>query len=91
MIQKLADNVFKSGLNVLAFLMIFFLVPETKQYTLEELDYIFAIPTRRFMSYQKDVALPWFFRRYILCDKEAKLAPLYQLDQSVPEVASAKV
>ena len=32
-----------AGFNVVAFVMIFFLVPETKQRTLEELDYIFAV------------------------------------------------
>lgn len=31
-----------SGLNVLAFVMIFLFVPETKQRTLEELDYVCA-------------------------------------------------
>lgn len=80
-----------SGLNVLSFLLIFCLVPETKQRTLEELDYVFAIPTRTFISYQKNVAIPWFFRRYILCDKKAKLRPLTQFDHGVPEMRSAKV
>jgi hypothetical protein len=32
--------------------MIFFVLPETKQRTLEELDYIFAVPPRTFMNYQ---------------------------------------
>ena len=32
------------GLNVIAFLMIFLWVPETKQRTLEELDYICRSP-----------------------------------------------
>jgi hypothetical protein len=31
---------FYAGLNALAFVMIFFLVPETKQLTLEELDQV---------------------------------------------------
>ena len=35
----LTDNI-HSGLNVLAFIMIFLLMPETKQRTLEDLDYI---------------------------------------------------
>ena len=35
-----------AGFNVVAFVMIFFLVPETKQRTLEELDYIFAVSTQ---------------------------------------------
>ncbi|KAL8893487.1 MAG: hypothetical protein Q9192_005214, partial [Flavoplaca navasiana] len=43
---------FFAGLNIIAFLMIFLWVPETKQRTLEELDYIFAVPTRKHMHYQ---------------------------------------
>ncbi|OAF62433.1 hypothetical protein VC83_00844 [Pseudogymnoascus destructans] len=41
-------------------------VPETKQRTLEELDYIFAVPTRTHMHYQVTKALPWFFNKYIM-------------------------
>lgn len=43
---------FYAALNVTALVMIFFWVPETKQRTLEELDYIFAVPTRKFGAYQ---------------------------------------
>ena len=56
---------FYAGLNIIAFCMIILWVPETKQRTLEELDYIFAVPTRRFMSYQTGTWLPWFIKRYI--------------------------
>jgi hypothetical protein len=45
-------------MNVLALCMIFLWVPETKQRTLEELDYIFAVPTRVHMHYQLTKALP---------------------------------
>lgn len=34
------------------FILIFLFVPDTSRYTLEELDYIFAVPTRRFINYQ---------------------------------------
>lgn len=50
---------FYAGLNVIAFIMIFLWVPETKQRTLEELDYVFAVPTRTFMRYQVTEALPY--------------------------------
>lgn len=49
---------FYAGLNVLAFVMIFLWLPETKQRTLEELDYVFAVPTRKHMHYQVTKALP---------------------------------
>lgn len=48
------------GLNVIAFIMIFFFVPETKQRSLEELDYVFAVPTSKFISYQTGQAAPWW-------------------------------
>ena len=70
-----------SGLNVLAFIMIFLFVPETKQRTLEELDYIFGLPTSRFVHYQVKVALPWFIKRYVFSQKSATLEPLYHFEE----------
>ncbi|KAF9559864.1 hypothetical protein CPC08DRAFT_742953 [Agrocybe pediades] len=72
---------FYAGLNVIAFVMIFFLVPETKQRTLEELDYIFAVPTSRHVSYQLKTYLPYFFKRWVLFHKDAKLEPLYNFEE----------
>lgn len=60
--------------------MIFLWVPETKQRTLEELDYIFAVPTRVHMKYQVTKALPYWFRRYIF-RQNVELEPLYQFDR----------
>ncbi|KAF6822488.1 sugar transporter [Colletotrichum plurivorum] len=71
---------FYAGLNVLAFVVIFFIVPETKQRTLEELDYIFGVPTRRHAAYQARTWLPWVIKRYALFQRDAKLEPLYQLE-----------
>ncbi|KAL1624233.1 hypothetical protein SLS54_004163 [Diplodia seriata] len=71
----------RNGLNVVAFFMIFLFVPETKQRTLEELDYIFAVPVRKFISYQLNTALPWWIKRYVLFQKNAKLEPLYHFDK----------
>jgi hypothetical protein len=69
-----------SCLNILALVMIFLWLPETKQRTLEELDYIFAVPTRVFMKHQVTKALPWWFKRWILMRKNATLEPLYHID-----------
>ncbi|KAI0160002.1 hypothetical protein GGR52DRAFT_582669 [Hypoxylon sp. FL1284] len=69
-----------AGFNLVAFVMIFFLVPETKQRTLEELDYVFAVPTRKFASYQVTEAAPWWFKRYALFQRDAVLEPLYHQD-----------
>jgi len=76
---------FYAGLNVIAFIMIFLWMPETKQRTLEELDYVFGIPTTRFMSYQVFTALPYYIRKYFLFQWSAKLKPLYQLDEVADE------
>lgn len=73
---------FYAGTNVVALVMIFLWVPETKQRTLEELDYIFAVPTRTHMQYQIRKALPWGFRHYILRKKGEELEPLYQIDHA---------
>ncbi|KAL2385157.1 hypothetical protein RJZ90_001453 [Blastomyces dermatitidis] len=70
---------FYAALNVLALIMIFLWVPETKQRTLEELDYIFAVPTRKHMSYQTFTALPYWVKRYIFRMK-VELEPLYHFE-----------
>ncbi|OAQ75465.1 sugar porter (SP) family MFS transporter [Purpureocillium lilacinum] len=71
-----------AGLNMLAFFVIFFIMPETMKRTLEELDYIFGVPTRRHISYQVGTWLPWFIKRYVFFQHGAKLEPLYKLDGS---------
>ncbi|KAL2166969.1 hypothetical protein VTG60DRAFT_1927 [Thermothelomyces hinnuleus] len=71
-----------AGFNVVALLMIFFFVPETKQRTLEELDYVFAVPTRKFAKYQVTEALPWFIKRWVFWQRKAELKPLYKFDQA---------
>ncbi|KFZ23937.1 hypothetical protein V502_01583 [Pseudogymnoascus sp. VKM F-4520 (FW-2644)] len=72
---------FYAGLNILAFVMIFLFVPETKQRTLEELDYIFAVPTRTHMRYQLTKALPWWINKYIM-RRDVVLEPLYKFDNN---------
>ncbi|KAF4301697.1 Sugar/inositol transporter [Botryosphaeria dothidea] len=74
---------FYAGLNVVALVMIFLFVPETKQRTLEELDYIFAVPSRKFIKYQTTKALPWWIKRWVLFQKNAKLEPLYHFDKGI--------
>ncbi|PGH30677.1 hypothetical protein GX50_06541 [[Emmonsia] crescens] len=71
---------FYAGLNIVALVLIFLFMPETKQRTLEELDYVFAVPTRTHASYQLFTVLPWWFRRYILFRKNAVCPELYHLD-----------
>lgn len=70
-----------AGFNLVAFIAIFLFVPETKQKTLEELDYVFAVKTSKFMKYQCTKALPWFFKYWVFWQRNAKLEPLYEFDR----------
>ncbi|THX81268.1 hypothetical protein D6D05_04235 [Aureobasidium pullulans] len=67
---------FYAGLNMLSFVVIFFVVPETKQRTLEELDEVFSISTTRHAAYQTRVCLPWLIKRFILRQKDVVLPEL---------------
>ncbi|RQM08062.1 hypothetical protein DH86_00001405 [Scytalidium sp. 3C] len=71
---------FYAATNVIAFVMIFLWVPETKQRTLEELDYVFAVPTRTHMSYHMKKSLPYFVNRWVRGNKNAQLEPLYHFE-----------
>ncbi|QGI86816.1 hypothetical protein CEK25_013545 [Fusarium fujikuroi] len=66
---------FYAGLNLIAWGMIFCFVRETKQLTLEELDQVFSVPTKQFISYETRVWLPYFFKRHILRKKNIVKPP----------------
>lgn len=72
---------FYAGLNFIAFWMIFLWLPETKQRTLEELDYVFAVPTRTHMKYQSGTVGPWFVKKYILRRQGLPDPELYKFDE----------
>lgn len=61
---------------VLWFLILLF-VPETKALTLEELDQVFGVSTRKHMSYQIKNSL-WHFRVWVLRQKLEPLPPFYR-------------
>ena len=62
-------------------------MPETKQRTLEELDYVFGVPTRTHMKYQAGKNLPWWFKTYVLRRKGLPKPQLYKL-AGMPESPS---
>ncbi|KAG6011854.1 hypothetical protein E4U43_008075 [Claviceps pusilla] len=68
---------FYAGLNLVALVLIFLFVPETKQKTLEELDYVFAVPDRTHARYQLGIVLPWWCRRWLLGRRGEKCPPLH--------------
>ncbi|KAJ4983726.1 arabinose-proton symporter [Stagonosporopsis vannaccii] len=69
-----------AGFNLIALAMIFLFVPETKQRTLEELDYIFAIPQRTFMRHQCFTVLPWWIKTWILRQKIGPCPALWSFE-----------
>lgn len=71
---------FYAGLNLVALALIFCFVPETKQKTLEELDYVFAVSNRRHMAYQCKEVLPWWINRYVLRRGKVESPSLYRSD-----------
>jgi len=73
---------FYAGMNFLAFWMIFWWLPETKQRTLEELDYVFAVPTRTHMKYQQGTVGPYWFKRYVLQKKGLEEPRLYKFEEA---------
>lgn len=63
-------------LNVVALLLVFCFLPETRLKTLDELDEVFSVPTRTFIKYQTMEFLPWLFRKFFMRQSEAELKPL---------------
>lgn len=68
---------FYAGLNVLAFVMIFLWVPETKRRSLEELDYVFEVPSTLFMKYQISDVLPYWVQGWVFWRRDAQLQRPY--------------
>ncbi|TNY22032.1 hexose transport-related protein [Rhodotorula diobovata] len=62
--------------NAMGTVLVFFLVPETKGLTLEELDSVFSIPTARHTAYNV-AGIGYNFRKYILRQRLPPREPLY--------------
>ncbi|KAM3544360.1 hypothetical protein ARSEF1564_002739 [Beauveria bassiana] len=69
---------FYAAMNVVALTLIFCFVPETKQKSLEELDYVFGVSTRKHAKYQLGTVLPWGFRHYFFQKKDRVCPSLYK-------------
>lgn len=76
---------FYAAMNALAFIMILLWLPETKKRTLEELDYVFAVPTTTHMKYQAGTVVPWWIRTYILRKRDLPTPVLYRFGEDVDE------
>jgi hypothetical protein len=78
---------FYAAMNLLAFFMIFFWLPETKQRSLEELDYVFAVPTRTHMKYQTSEVFPYWLQTNVFRKRGLKEPQLYKFDSDTVEAA----
>ncbi|KAL9937144.1 hypothetical protein V8E36_004379 [Tilletia maclaganii] len=67
---------FYAGLNVIAFVLLFTFMPETKQLSLEELDSVFNVPTRTFIQHNYTKVLPWFLKGGLFRKSVPKPEPL---------------
>ena len=56
------------------------LTHDHRKRTLEELDFIFGVPTKKHIHYQVTKWLPWWVKRYVFWRRNVKLEPLYKLD-----------
>lgn len=51
--------------NFFGWIFCYFCLPETKALSLEELDQVFSVPTRKHINHYRGM-LPWYFKKYIL-------------------------
>jgi hypothetical protein len=72
-----------AAFNVIAFVLIFLFVPETKLLTLEEMDSVFSVPTATFIKYQTGTVLPHWFRRWFLWKRNEVCPPMMILDEKI--------
>ncbi|KAI0021672.1 hypothetical protein F4780DRAFT_274995 [Xylariomycetidae sp. FL0641] len=73
--------------NVFAWVYVYFLLPETKNLTLEELDHVFNVGNREHFRYYRD-KLPWYFNKYILGRDVPPFPPLVEIHAAGSEVES---
>jgi len=67
-----------AGLNVVAFILVFLLVYETKEATLEEMNSIFSVDIKSHIEYQLFHVLPWPWRYYVSKTDTTRLDPPYR-------------
>jgi MFS family permease len=72
--------------NLIGFVLVLTLMPETKGKTLEELDQVFSVPTRVHAAWGLR-QVPYFFKRYIFRQTDLKPEVLYEKeDEDVRDV-----
>ncbi|PSN64692.1 plastidic glucose transporter 4 [Corynespora cassiicola Philippines] len=80
-----------AGWNFFGWIYCYFLLPETKNLTLEELDTVFDIGNRQHATYYRE-KLPWYFQTKVLRQDVPPMEPLYQTnDDPIPHDARGGV
>lgn len=69
--------------NFFGWIYAYFLLPETKALTLEELDTVFDVGNREFAGYYRK-KLPWYFKKKVLRQNVQPMEPLFQLHDEGP-------
>ncbi|CAG5184730.1 uncharacterized protein ALTATR162_LOCUS11054 [Alternaria atra] len=67
--------------NFFGFFYAYFLLPETKALTLEELDTVFDVGNRQFSAYYTR-KLPWYMKKHILRQNVEPMEPLFDLHET---------
>lgn len=70
--------------NIFGWIFAYFLLPETKNLTLEELDMVFGVTNRKHAYYYWK-KLPWYFKKSILRQDVTPMPELYQFDNAVAD------
>lgn len=77
-----------AGWNFFGWVYAYFLLPETKNLTLEELDVVFNIGNREHFKYYSE-KLPWYMEKYILRKDVPPMEPLCQVYDEDDKAAGA--
>ncbi|KAJ6258861.1 hypothetical protein Dda_5756 [Drechslerella dactyloides] len=75
--------------NIIGFFLVFLFLPESRQFTLEELDVVFSKPTREFAMYHIR-HIPYDFRTKILRQKLPPKQPLYDFEYGGQNIKAAE-
>ncbi|KAI1360078.1 sugar transporter-domain-containing protein [Xylaria arbuscula] len=78
-----------SGFNFVAFILVFLLVEETKELSLEDLSCVLNVPKRKFIQHQV-AYVKWFVRRYLLGNRD-DLVPEMHSDSASQELNAGRM